>query len=194
VWIRKRVAALRSKENSGVPARDGRPRLARGGWVARAALSSCRFRLGADAVRDRVQAYVLVQRVLVLVNRRLEVENDLVPRARERVRPVVLVGEVDHKAVVTADVHARIRRARDGRGLLQPTLADLLAVRQSITLPPAPGLGFFGLERHLHDDVTDWDRLGGALLVALHAEERIGVIEENSRCARPCSFTQSRKC
>ena len=43
------------------------------------------FSLGADAVRDRVEACVLVQLLLVLGRCRLQVEDDLLHRAGERI-------------------------------------------------------------------------------------------------------------
>ena len=64
-------------------------------------------RLGADAVRRRAVGRGLVQGFLVLVpGRRLEVEDDFLHRAGERVRSLGRVGAVDDQAVVAADVHA----------------------------------------------------------------------------------------
>src|SRR5664279_3008781 len=62
--------------------------------------------LAGDASCHGMECRVLVERLLVLMGGRLDVEDHPLDRTRERVRGLVLVGAVDHQAVVPADVHA----------------------------------------------------------------------------------------
>ena len=76
-----------------------------------------------------------------VVRARLQVEDDLLDRARERVRRLVLVGEVDDETVVAADVHARRRtwRASAPSCRAGPRRSARRSPRASPS-PPLPGL------------------------------------------------------
>ena len=111
----------------------------------------------------------------------LEVEHHLLDRAGERIGRLGLVVEVDDEPVVAADVHAGVGGERDRA----PCAA--CRPRRSARRPPTAsraagaGLGLVGLEQHLHGDVAGRDRLGRHLLVGLHAEEGVGVVEQAAR-------------
>jgi hypothetical protein len=61
-----------------------------------------------DSARHRLDGGMLVQILLRFSVCRLQVKDDLLHRSGEGVRRLLLVGEIDHTAVVAADVHAGI--------------------------------------------------------------------------------------
>ena len=127
---------------------------------------------------DSLHLRVLVQGLLRLLVRRFQVEHDLLDGAREGVRGLGLVGEVDDEAVVAANVHARVGRAQDRHRMRHPAFADLLVVRPQRDLATGARLGLVGLEEHAHGHVTCGDLLRRHLLVGLDTQERIGVMQQ----------------
>ena len=127
---------------------------------------------------DSLHLLVLVQSLLRLVVRRLQVEHDLLHGACEGIRSLVLVGEVDDQAVVAADVHARVGREEHRHRTWHPALADLLVVGPQRHVAAGARLGLVGLEQHLHGHVAGRDLLRGHLLVGLDAQERVGVVQQ----------------
>ena len=130
------------------------------------------------SVTDGLDLGMFVQGFFVLVDGGLEVEHHLFHGPGEGVGGQVLVGTVDHEPVVASDVQASVagERYRDGTGHL--ALADQLAVRPQGHRSAGPGLGLVRVEQHLHPHVTRGNGLGRCLLVGLHAEEGVGVVQD----------------
>ena len=90
--------------------------------------------------RERLRG-VLVERLLVLVAVRVDVEGDLLDLAREPERRLVRVAPVDDQAVVAADVHARVSGEAGRYGVLHPTRGDRVSVDEQRHPLPVAGLG-----------------------------------------------------
>ena len=130
------------------------------------------------SLADGLHLRMLVQGLLRLVVRWLQVEHDLLHSTREGVRGLVLVGTVDDEAIVAANVHARVGREEHGHRPRHLALADLLVVRPQRDVATGARLVLVGLEQHLHRHVAGRDLLRGHLLVGLDTQERVGVVQQ----------------
>ena len=115
--------------------------------------------------------FVLVQSLLRLHVRGLQVEHHLLHGAREGVGSLVLVGKVDDEAIVAADVHARVGRESNRNRVRHPTFADLLIVCPQRDVATCAWLVLVRLEQHLHRHIASGNLLRRYLLVGLDTQE-----------------------
>ena len=71
---------------------------------------------------------MLVECLLLVMARRLQVEDDLFEGSGELKGRLVLVGEVDDQTVIAPDVHTCIRTERDRHRMCHLASTDLLVI------------------------------------------------------------------
>src|SRR3954452_16102752 len=115
--------------------------------------------------------------VVIGVQVRRNVEDDLLDGAGEGERCPVGVAAVGYQAVVLAHIEPRVAAEAERDGVLQPALAHLLTVDVQEDVPGGRRLGLVGREHELDMHVAGGQYAVGHLAVLEDAEERVGVLE-----------------